>query len=349
MASEGEFPKTDGDIIYASEVNNFINYSGLNSVLNNMSQLVFNSQYEGFDGRLFGVGSPNFKNFIYDVFQSPTMTSGGQIKYKTGSDFYYYLPEVIDESEYESFDECDGTSIDTNLWESALSAGTASWESGGYIRVFTSGASSNQTASVTSKDIWNNDSYNLIMAETNHKTGDTNLIYPRVKVGGATVYSNPQNVTTSGIKLYAMKIGNNIIYKCDSGGGFGDWTETTDGQLSIEIETDGSWSGGPYFSNVDLVYARYNTLGSSLSAGSSYIISTGSNFGEIINTAIPIINQSKTLNGSIFLSADSGLNWEACKNNQLHRFSNTGSYLKTKVIWNNVGWISEYGVHTNLY
>jgi hypothetical protein len=99
MADEGEFPKEDGNILYASDVNKLYNRA---SKFKNFMQLIYNETYEqdshtNWNSKLnCGTGSPDFNNLIFDTFLSDSADVRHGFYYNS-SDKYYYIPEIEEE------------------------------------------------------------------------------------------------------------------------------------------------------------------------------------------------------------------------------------------------------------
>jgi len=95
----------NGEVASADDVMN-----AFGSMFIDTSQLIFNADYIGFDGRLAGTGIPILKNVMYDTFTSDSMTKSN-VSYNATSDYYEFIS--VD-------DECDDSSY-TDSWTAQTS------------------------------------------------------------------------------------------------------------------------------------------------------------------------------------------------------------------------------------
>ena len=98
MATEGEYPKIDGDILYGSEVNTFSQTDNAGTtIFQNMSQLIYNADLIGFDSEL----DQEFAKVLFDT----------ELEAATGSDFTRgpLIPYTV-------IDEFDDSSLDAAQW-----------------------------------------------------------------------------------------------------------------------------------------------------------------------------------------------------------------------------------------
>ena len=68
MASAGDLNKSDGDILFAADITALLNSQS--SIFNDVAQNLFEADYNGFDSRLAGTGTPNLKNVFYSTFKT---------------------------------------------------------------------------------------------------------------------------------------------------------------------------------------------------------------------------------------------------------------------------------------
>ena len=93
--AEGDFKKSDGDILYASEVNVF--HNGLGQSFLNSTQQWFNTAYKeggdtsSWESNLHGDGVPQWKNIDLNTFQSDNADVAYNLKYDSTNDYYYAL------------------------------------------------------------------------------------------------------------------------------------------------------------------------------------------------------------------------------------------------------------------
>tara|TARA_Y100000004_G_scaffold149526_1_gene171467 strand:+ start:1297 stop:2568 length:1272 start_codon:yes stop_codon:yes gene_type:complete len=91
MASAGDLNKSDGDILFAADITALLNSQS--SIFNDVAQNLFEADYNGFDSRLAGTGTPNLKNVFYSTFKTDDADTVLNMTYDSTND-YYYTPDL---------------------------------------------------------------------------------------------------------------------------------------------------------------------------------------------------------------------------------------------------------------
>ena len=95
MASEGQYPKGDGDIRYATETN--VGFYGLSQIFLNSTQQWFNTAYKeggdisGWESKLHGDGVPQWNNIDLNTFQSDSADEAFNLFYNSTDNTYEAL------------------------------------------------------------------------------------------------------------------------------------------------------------------------------------------------------------------------------------------------------------------
>lgn len=307
--------------------------------------------------------SSNLLRFKIDKFDSDTMNITGNISYNSDDDWYWGVTDV-EEDEYTSFDEFDDESINTSKWQTggtAENGGSHSeTESSDELHLdasWTNSSGSSASSYVISKDIYDSGGFIMIYAPLMEHSQDTS--YPS---GSAWIYLGDNLIVNTGSKTTWNDVYVQIVYfqtvayvryKHDSGS-YTSWTRYTINPTD-QIKIGGNGSAGSDvkegYINVDVEWVRYNSLETAMS-GDNYITSNLLETStSTITNAILFSNYYENEGSNIVfqLSADNGSNWENVTPNQIHRFLNTGTQLKARMIFKGAVVVKDYGVIYNLY
>jgi hypothetical protein len=350
MANEGEFPKSDGDIDYASEGNKF-NYFSVNA-LEGTTNLIWNGIYEDtFPTTLsdlnFGSGAtmPShfdvFSGTSYEDGTATTMVAGSTLGLNVGNDSYYY-------NAGSEIDRMNGVVIDTDLWATTGSV----WQSGGYIRIESDdNFESNAILNGSNAPNLNSNGASLFLvydANSNTSAGhpELRLIDESANQVTFVTSSGTQNdvmlkftIDTSSDYVTAYKYENVRNVTNITTIGSTDISSLTDGDAwSLKLYSNRGTGGAAEYINLyyvsdiaqkkDLVYQN-----TAITFAGSYSIAT-----NLINvfgaSGTPVIE----------VSMDSGANFTTCLNKELATIGTPGSQLIQKVtITNPVGSVAVFG------
>ena len=162
--AEGDFPKSPGDILYASEVNTLFYIHDaeirqeLNAKTNNLTTWnkfpdVFTDDFSDTTFVSSTTGSPAKNNFGYVFGASGTLTSTARKRYY-GTINYGYL--IADYQVYDIYDDFEDASVDLTKWTIfTQNTGTVT-ESGGQLRIEEPSAASVGTAEATTQGTGSN-------------------------------------------------------------------------------------------------------------------------------------------------------------------------------------------------
>jgi hypothetical protein len=327
-------------------------------IFKNQAQTIFNNEYSGWSSRLGGDGEPQLKNLDYDVFTSNSMAIIGDIEYDATND-WYWGPTDMDEGESDTFDEFNDESVDTELWTESIGSYSSSITetSGGELIVRHDGEDAHNSTSLTSKDMWRD--YDAVMVYVNSMTtggGSNTYPYAKVTYNGDTIVgiSGPSK-SLSDYKIQIVNIkGQTSYYRDHDGTSWSQWTNSDGvGEISFVAGQGGDSSANDPISTTKIDYIRYNTLATFKASSTNHITSDTVATTSTITNAIGIVNGiTDSQNGDsdiiINLTAD-GTNYEEATDTEIHGFTNTGTSLKTRLILQGAGAISEYAVAYNWY
>jgi len=315
MAAEGDLNKINGDIWYAGDVTAVLNSMGL--ILKDYAQTIFNADYDGWDARLDGTGAPDFVNVDYDTFQTDTADTQTNISYNSTSDFYY---TNYPDGSFTTLDEFNDSSINTGIWDTAVT-GTASIAEAGTVITLAIGGGAGTATLTTDNDIFNTYANNIRINMATIALGGTQqlqLYDGSTTVVLATAFASSDLIDVSKIDSSNVKVRING----------GAWSNKDISSLAGTIKLRFSIShSSPASFQVDWI--RY----SSDSITATLITDVAATASSTITNAILVVNNLDNVSGGAdyYLSADNGANFEAVTLNQIHNFTNTGNQLKVKV------------------
>ncbi len=338
----------DGELIQADEI---MNLAGANFA--DTAQLIFNAQYIGFHSKLDGDGSPNLDKVAYSAFDSDSMVITGNMEYDSAND-YYWGPTSINESEYITYDEMNDSSVDTSKWTVLVdsSGGSASVTENTSVMILSeSHDTGTPSAQITSKDdLWDSGNGAMFRINSMSKTGvaiDNYYIY----VGGVIILSG--SATKTNYKIQVVKILDALKYRTnDDNAGWSSWTNTIQGNTSISFRVYGYPSSNYYAGScsMQIDYCRLNTFSTSMGSTTDYITSGPAPSADVITNAIPIVNYTPSGDSSVFIQLSAnGTDYEDSSNKQAHRFTSTGTSLKTRILNKGLNAITEYASKWGLY
>lgn len=342
--------------------NEVMNAFGSN--FNDTAQMIFNSDYLGFDSRLNSNGTPSLKNLDYDTFTSDSMTITGNINYDSTND-WYFGPTEVTEAEFVEYDDCNNSSIDTGKWTATLNPDgetATNTENGVYQEVVAAAlVDGGDPSAVIVSNSLDMDTYSFIMIDLPQvfATSNNTLKDPTASVqfGGQTMVVSA--VTSSGTvdkvdyKIQLLKIKTNLYYyRVFDSSTWGSWTSIAPSSEVISFNTavGTATNSGQATARIRFNLIRYNTLATSLASTTDYITSDTVTT-ETNTNAISVVNSTNPDGGStpIKLSANSGVNYEDVTNTEIHRFSNTGTGLKIRILNKGVNTITEFATKYNFY
>jgi hypothetical protein len=340
----------DGQVASADEV---MDAFGL--LFSNSIQGFFNADYDGFNSSLGFTGVPTNTNFKYVAKQSGTnwtteydsATTTAFVDGLNAANDTIYSATIVD--------ECDDSSVDTNVWSSVVPAGLTLTENTERLSISMSNHSGSSKTGTVTADQTDATDYKAVTADSEvlvKYVGD--LRTPSGSAGNGTVYSKIQitdgsttvdiitktlagdgssqiQTTTSFLRLVFDKSGEEVhVYE--------NGTEVASSPFDLSALTNYYFQGyinltlssgtASWTAQTDIHYLREVT-----GAGTSKIFQTNATTStSTITNAILVSNT--IANGGTFvhqLSADNGSNWETVTPNKIHRFSNTGTQLKHRV------------------
>ena len=337
MASEGEFPKVNGDVLYASEVNNFNNEfkdkvnqmfylsKGEYLIIDNNNNTVINFGQNYGSGLAYKPYITSNKLFIDTTLTNVIARDNSYIPRVTGSDagsvfisdtFYStgsFITPYVNYEVLTNYDECDNSSVEGDKWFS-----------GGTIREGTNYLSFSGTSFIQTK----------------------NIIPPGVTkiYVNADYQANEQSSTgiNSGFLLVGSNIGSKYI--CQKGDSAG---ISQAGTLNLFSELN--FDEGKTVVNVNQY--GYSNKDSGLIKGkervdlSSYTGSLYLKFSTDSNNAILYLqnvhwwdrNANYQSAGSLYVSNDGGNSWNLVTNGGTYAFATLGSKFKLKMEYNPIG------------
>jgi len=163
--TEGNYPKSDGDILYASEFNTSLfnaykseirqdlNFKKNSSTTINTFPNVFVDDFTDTTYVSSTTGSPTLQTGDYVFDATGTLTSN-IFKYFDGTIAGAYL--LADISIYDTYDEFDDASINTALWTTSTTSSGTVTESGGKLTIADANGSSIGTATAETKGTGSN-------------------------------------------------------------------------------------------------------------------------------------------------------------------------------------------------
>jgi len=347
---------SEGSVASADDVMN-----AMGSLFNDTAQTIFEQDYNGFDSRLNGDGSPNLNNLEYDTYQTDTMTDAGNIEYLADIDSYL-APSVLVTSDYVTYDEFSDSVVNLDLWTiTTAGSGTGSakvTENGTYMQVYArkSNGSGNYNARVVSDDL-NFDDYGCIFIEdiswdiNNTSSASANLT---IKFGGVTVWSKTSAGSGSGMKFKVFKLSDTqMLWNFYDGSSWAGWEIDTYSGTVLDVYNSATDQGSAATNWIRMGYVRYNTFATAIASPTDYISSAATTISSTVTNAIPIVNHLNLDDngGSVIikLTADGGSNWETATNKQIHRFANTGTDLRIRIESAGANLMTEYAIKYNLY
>ena len=331
MAIAGDLNKVDGDVLYAADVTALLNMQGKG--LQIYSNSIWNESLIGFDADLV----QQLDNYSYSTLTSTNEgDSSGDIQNKS------YIGA-------ESIDEHNDSSIDSNLWTTATSNGTATEDTTDMSLAISininSGYATAEGDGINSIDFNQNSSMYLTINLTgNNVSTQTNrtaeIILVDDSANEVVIWSenaNNKNVEHD-IRIDITPGTNNAqLYLDDihtSGAGTSiSISSLTDGDTwHLKYKVSGNHSGGGAATTTASINIFSTRFVNSTSPTQDFIFNFNTS-GTTINNAVFV--DSHTFDGSgsatYYLSADNGSNWEAIELMKIHNFTNTGTQLKLKV------------------
>jgi hypothetical protein len=323
----------------------------------NQAQLLYNSAYIGFNSKLnVATGVPNLKNIKYDCFLTDTMTETN-MQYDSTNDFYWG-PTDPDEDEYSVYDDCDDSSIDTDLWttyELDVSGYVYSnvTENGTSMNLLSHSADNEATSAYAETKLLSLTDNSMVMFSVPKFDGGgtgtgspTGSLY--VRFGGVDLLTGNLNTDKTNLKFQIIKVSSQYYYRIFEGT-WGEWTDfsPTSDLLRLGISADGN--DGTAHVELSFNNVRYNSLTTPLT-GTSYIVSaaTSASVLDCFATYNAEVGPEAGSEVEMWVSSDNGANYEQVTDSTIHRFTDTGSSLIVKLILKGAGAISEYAVLYNL-
>ena len=303
-----------GNIIEADDlINNLLGLS-----FKNYAQAIFNADYIGWNSKLSGRdGEPIFSNLDYDTFQIDTADTKTNITYNANNDCYQG-----NDGENTGTLITDVYSSDDTITNAILVANYKNYKS--YQDEITNpGFESAIGAEWTYSETDGNWSGARISSET-PKVGSYQYKFTKVNDGGSLGYAqitqtvDLTNATNIGVWVRNYAPGSNWTYMKTSI--YLDSTEIDNSQNGNSQE----WIGGeiPVEKRTSGVEVKLRVTQSNYQSGEFYA------WFDAIN----IWNETEEDTTTCYLSADNGSNYEEITPNEIHRFSNTGTQLKTKIV-----------------
>ena len=286
MASEGEFPKADGDVLYASEVNtlhdNFYEVYGLDDILNQFNLIEINN------GALTYPSSTTFIDWFVDADGKL-----GTIDTGSSSNVFWYT-DSDNATFYAQYVHKDATASGVEWTDGAATSHDHTWSSINdlvtYVRQYGYGESS---VSFTVTWTYTDTSSEVITGAQTGSSGDyawTDCYnpYPEKTVSSVRVESSAGGTfdVRAGTNIYQSDVSTGVVQTnaqsitANPTGYivFGDYTLYNDATATYDISFDGgsSWETGKSF----------NTYYADVHAGSSMVIKLNLNsntVGDVIS------------------------------------------------------------------
>jgi hypothetical protein len=308
--TEGQFPKVDGDILYASEVNRAISLQGV----------AFRNNFYAYSG----LPSTHKTKNIFNTFGMPTGGSANAFNITSGADTAFFPsvimpnPNLISDGSMVLID--DFTSLNTGSWtltgSPAIVSGKLTIYSGtgvestftkniraGMLRVnFLQGAN----PGFGTLQIWfTGAGGSILVSEFPQSEWDSNAVYD--------ILLTPEYALT-------LASGNPRMGAVGGRGLYRAWNHTLTGS-DFKIKFYGNTFEGHYY--IDSLYFYNLTSGAGLNG--SYLPVTGSMVGSTTNI-MPLANVYGE-NGSFYISTNSGTSWTQTKDLSFAS-TNGGSFVK---------------------
>lgn len=310
----------NGELTDADEVMN-----AFGSIWNDTAQNLFDADYNGFDSRLNGSGSPSLDKVKYDVFKTDSMTKvGAQFDGTNDKYLFQYVDDEINNSSY------------TANWTAATSGTFVVAETSDNLNISDSGGPGGGTGTATTDgttpiDYYNSNKDVLVKFQFsfNKASGGASdgsaIIRFGLTDGTATVWLK----SWSGSGAFS----DNSVWEIFIDASATDCDLYDDGVLDTASIDLSSLTGNNYYyvfevtrsSGIYALHARTYYLYSLKVDEEITITSAATTAASTITNVIPIINSDSGITWTA--SADNGSNYESITNKTIHRFTNTGTQL----------------------
>ena len=329
-----------GQVIEADDlINNLLGLS-----FKNYAQTIFNADYIGWNSKLNYTGEPDMTNLDYDTFQADTADTKTNMTYNSSIDCYQG-----NDGETTGTIETDNITSSSTITNAILVVNNTNYKSyqdeitnPGFESVISSEwtyaeTDSDWSGARTSSESPKVGSYQYQFAKPD---GDS-LGYAEI-----TQTVDLTNATNIGVWVRNYIGGNNWTYMKTS-----IYLDSTEIVYSQNANTP-TWIHGeiPVGKRTSGVTLRLRVT--QLQHQSGYI--------NAFFDAVNIWDETEEDTSSYYLSANNGSNWEEVTPNEIHRFTNTGTQLKAKIIMtqtdgtfggqeNDTGSISQLTEYATLY
>lgn len=317
---------TSGDAASANEVMN-----AMGQLFVNQAQLIYSDD----------TSEDDLMNTFYSEHESDDMTAVNMIY--DASDDVYLGPYFASDAEYDTIDEFNDSSVDATIWTSATSGGTIT-ESASEIRLFNAADTGTFSASVTlegSGSVNLTDDYSeAIRVQTNSVTNaeataagaHSAFIQIDGSVSGTMKpyhFFEPTNTPTSNDTAHTV----DVIRVGNTAYGFVDGVFVVSGSIvgNMTVKIGYTVTGGTVSGDFKLDWIRYYDFSSPTNA--SVEQTTADTASATVTNATLTANILGDTNVQYALSADDGANFENATEAEIHRFTDTGTELKTKFTW----------------
>lgn len=324
---EGDFPKSDGNVLYASEVNKFSESHGQLMAINGMiaegeSKATIETSGDNVVGNIAYLDDNNYSKF-------EEISSGARLvieKYSPTNS--YHVQGLI------KYDDFGDNTISAALWD--VTNPTYVHETNGYLNLGGTGSWHSQTVSVKSDtdfDDSTND-FKFYFRITAWGGSDGHEVHIRIKLNGIEIYH--EGVSDGSLKDYEFRLDIDTsaqeaqLYKNGSPSGGAIDISSLNHVVKIVFHAVSGNAVGPgsYVRVYELHYLKANSNGTSYFISKS-LATTSSNIKEITVHRF----KSDTTGGAIIssVSANGGSNWEAAIDGRKTGVANQGTDLRVMI------------------
>lgn len=300
----------------SAEANDVLNMMGI--MFKNYAQILYDSDYNAFATNLNTNATLNSKNQYYSTHVQDDMTDTGMFYDGTADKYVGPLLDAELDASFAVIDDHDDASVDLAIWDIVGDV----FESGGFLTVRDNTIGGTVSTAITDNVLSSTYSnYIRIRIRANH-SGASGI--SNVQVGSTLVFTPPNDNTFYNLDIL---IEDGIIYAFDTsasnwalkgavGNGLLRYTanNTGDNQL-LEIDFTRFWN----FTATPLTIPALQLITAHVAPAT-------------MTNAIGTFN-AQIIDPTMALSADNGTTFETVTDATIHRFTVTGTQLKTRFQW----------------
>ena len=309
----------NGELADADEV---MNAFGLQ--FKNLMQTYYDSLYNGWHATLHVAGVPNSENLFYTVHNNSDMTITDDMFYNSTSANEKYLGPLLEaeaDGSFATIDEHNDNAVDAGIWDTV---GTVTEANNEYMSVVDTSDGGGSSTATTDHDVRTEYSrYLRIKIRANHTGSNGNS---DIRVGEVTVYTPPNDNT---YYVVDVLIGpDNEVFEYDTE----DTTWTGKGTCNVNGLLKYTANNTGHNQRIDIDFTRYWDFTGTPGTVPSITLTSAQTASATATNCIMTYNWRGD-EPQAQVSADNGANYENVSDATIHRFTNTGTQIKTKFTW----------------